>query len=96
MLELGVQEGSSQTALTEALPCSVAESLLHVGDVVEWRKDTPCTCFQVVESCLRDMRVTQVFDSRHLLPRPFGVKCGLQTPEFCQSTVKAALGAAVH
>ena len=34
VLELGVQEGSSQTALTEDIPCSVAESLLHVGDVV--------------------------------------------------------------
>ena len=75
------KKGSTQTALTESRPRSVAESLLHVHDVVEWRKDTPCTRIQVVEPFMRDMRVTQVFDSRHQLPRSCGVKCSLQTPQ---------------
>ena len=74
VLELVVQKGSTQTASTGSRPRAIAKSLLHVGDVVEWRKDTPSARVQVIKPLMRDMRVTQVFDSRHLLPRSFGVE----------------------
>ena len=83
-LKLWVQEGTTQSALTKACPPPVAESFLHVGDVVVRRQDTSRTCVSLVEPLVGDMRVAQVFDFRHLLPRN------------CQTTVKAALGAAVH
>ena len=80
VLELEVQRGSTRTALTESRPRPVAESLLHIGDIVEWREDTEKhTRRSGRASC--DMRVAQVFDPCRLLLRTIGVECGLQTPQ---------------
>ena len=67
VFKLKVQERSTQPALSKASPRSVAKSFLHVGDVSVRRQDTSRTCLCVVEPFVRDMCVTQVFDSRHLL-----------------------------
>ena len=68
VFQLWVQEGTAASALSATHPDSVAESLLHAH-------------VQVVEPFVGDLRVAQVFDSRHLLPRSFGEECVLQTPE---------------
>ena len=43
LFNLGVQEGSTQLALAKARPRSVAESFLHVGDVLVRRQNTART-----------------------------------------------------
>ena len=68
MVQLWLQEGTTQSALTKASPRSVAKSFLHVGDVVVRRQDTLRTRLHVVEPLVGDMRVAQVVYSRHLLP----------------------------
>ena len=49
VFELGDQERSTQRALAEASPRSVAKSFLHVGDVIVRRQDTSRTRVQVVD-----------------------------------------------
>ena len=72
VFELWVQEGTAHAALTIACPLPVANSFLHVGDVVVRRQDTSRTCVQVVEPCVGDMREAQVFAPRNLLPGSLG------------------------
>ena len=81
VFKLWDQEGTAYSALTKACPRSVAESLLHVGDVIVRRQVTSRTRVWVVELLVGDMRVAQVFDPRHLLPRTLGEECVLQAPE---------------
>ena len=91
VFQLWVQEGAAQSALAESCPHPVSESSLHV---VVRRQDTSRTRVQVIKPLVGDKRVAQVFDPRNLLPGSFGEECVLQTPQSCQITVKAALGAA--
>ena len=81
MFQLWVWEGAAASTLPTAHPESVAESFLHVGDVIVRRQDTSRARVQVVKPLVGDLRVTQVFDSCHLLPGPSGEECVLQTPE---------------
>ena len=81
VFQLWVQEGTAAAALPTTHPDSVADSFLHVGNVVVRRQDTSRARVQVVEPLVGDLRVAQVFDSCHLLPSPFGEECVLQTPE---------------
>ena len=55
-------------------PRSVAKSFLYVGDVVMWNEDTSRAGAQVVEPLVGDMRMTEVFDPRDLLPDTFAAK----------------------
>ena len=98
VFELEAQEGSTQPALAKPRPLSVAKSSLRVGDAIVWREHAARSRVPVVEPLARDMRVTQVFDSRHLLPgHPWSRVCSSDaSAEFCQTTVKAAHGAVVH
>ena len=81
LFQLWVQEGTTQTILTKALPGSVAKSFLHKGDVIVRRQDTSRTRIQVVEPFVGHMRVAQAFDARNLLPRSFREERVLQAPE---------------
>ena len=55
---------------------------MHIGNAVVRRQDTLRARVQVVEPFVGDMRVAQVFDSRHLLPRTFGEElCSIRPPE---------------
>ena len=81
VFEVGVQEGSTQPALAKASPRSVAKSFLYVGDEIVRCQHTSRTRVLVVQPFVRDMRVTQVFDPRHLLPSTLEVECVLQTPQ---------------
>ena len=74
MFPLWVQEGTAPPRLF----CRV---FLHIGNVVVRRHDTPRARVQVVEPVVGDLRVAQLFNSRHLLPGTFGEECVLQTPE---------------
>ena len=96
VFELGVQKGSTQTAWIQARPRSVAESLVHIGDAIEWRKDTSCARVQVVKPFMRDKRVTQVFSSLAATHPWSRVLSSDASAGFCQVTVRAAVGAAVH
>ena len=78
MFKLRVQEGTTASALATSHPHSVTESFLHVGDVVVRRQDTAHTRVQVTEPLVGDVRLAQVFDSRHLLTVSFGEECALQ------------------
>ena len=49
-------------------------SLLNIQQKVVRPQDTPCTCVQVEQTSLRDIRVTRVLSSHHLLPRTFGLQ----------------------
>ena len=64
MIQLWVQDGAAQTALTEFCPRPASRSLLHVGDVVVRRQDTSRARVPLVG----DMRVARVFNPRNLLP----------------------------
>ena len=57
MLQLRVEEGTAASALPITDPDSVAESFLHVGNVVVRRQDTSCARVQVVEPLVGDLRV---------------------------------------
>ena len=61
--------------------CPVAESLLHVGDVVVRREGTARTRVQVVKPLVGEMRVTQILNPCHLLPRSFGVQSVSQSSQ---------------
>ena len=80
MFQLWVQEGAAAPTLPVTHPECVSKFLL-VRDAVVRRQDTSRARVQVVEPFVGDLRVAQVFDSRHLLPRPFGEECALQPPE---------------
>ena len=75
VFQLWVQEGTAASTLPTTHTESVAESLLHTGNVVVRRQDTSRARVQVVEPCVGDLRVAQVFDSCHLLPATFGEEC---------------------
>ena len=99
MFQLLVQEGATQSALAKSCLRPVSKSFLHVGDVVVRRQDTSRTRVHVMEPLVGDLRMAQVFDTRNLLPSSInwrGVCSSDVRVEFCQSTVKAALGAAAH
>ena len=85
VLKLGVQESSTQTALATARPSSVAKSLPHIGDVVMWRKDTLCARVPGRQSLS--------LAAKHLLGEVFPSD---PSAVFCQTTARAALGAAMR
>ena len=90
------QQRTTQWALTKACPRPVAKCFLHVGDAAVRRQDTCRTSFKVVEPLVGDMRVVDVFNSRHLLTL-LGEECVLQAFESSPvRIVKVVLGAAVH
>ena len=70
MFQLWVQEGAAASTLPITHPEYVAESFLH--SAVVRRQDTSRARVQVVKPFVGDLRVAQVFHSRHLLPGPFG------------------------
>ena len=75
VFQLWVQEGTASATLSATHPDSVAESFLHVGDVVVQRQDTPSARVQVIKPLVGDVRVAQIFISRNLLPSSFGEEC---------------------
>ena len=66
MFQLWVWEGTAASTLPTTHPESVAESFLHIGNVVVRRQDTSRARVQAAEPFLGDLRVAQVFDSCHL------------------------------
>ena len=76
-----VGPGRNHASGTEACPGPVAKPFLDVGDVIVGSGNTSCECAKVVEPLVRDMRVAQVLNPRHLLPGNRGEERLLQTPQ---------------
>ena len=86
MFLLWVHERTAASTLPITHPESVAESFLHIGNVIVRHQDTSRARVQVVEPLVGDTLVAQVVDPRNLLPSSFGMECALQTPESCPTS----------
>ena len=71
-----VGPGTAASTLPTTHPESVAESYLHIGDVIVPRQDKGGGAICGRPACGTGLRL-----SRHLLPGPFGEECILQTRE---------------
>ena len=88
MFQLWVWEGTATATLSATHPNSIAESLLHIGNVVVRRQDTHHARVQVVEPLVGSMRVAQVFDSRRTLSNPC-LHCLRPERDLCVSALTA-------
>ena len=68
MFQLWVLEGTAASTLPTTHPESVAESFLHVGDVVVRRQEASRARVQVVEPLVGDLSVAQVLNPAAMHP----------------------------
>ena len=78
VFQLRVQECDTQEASTFSCAAPVAQSLLRIHNKIVWCQDTPRTCVQVIRPLVRNMRVAQVLNPRHLLPCPLASRVFLR------------------